>query len=423
MRSSSAMTMLASSMSWCCTVSSARSSAVTTMSSPPRACFSSAWSSSWKWVRVVAGTLADLAGDVGLRARIGRVGEDLLRVVELDDAAGAVLVLAELDGEERRLVRDTRRLLHVVRDDHDRVLPLQVQHEVLDLAGGDRVERRAGLVHQDHVGLDRQAAGDAESLLLAAGHAEGVGLEAVLHLVPQRRVVERALDDLVHAPLHAEHARAEGDVVVDRLRERVRLLEDHADPLAHLDGVHIGAVQILAVIENLALHGGPRDEVVHPVEAADYRRLPAAGGADQGRDLVDADVERDVADRRLGVVAHHDVLEVEDGLTGRLRLGLGALYGRRSVVAVMHVERAPQPWGLVLRLLLLLPPTLVGHPIRHSKSPTTSARIDSVARWRSRSCRAARSSAGGFPPRPAACSRSRRSRGARSSRRSGSASP
>ena len=59
------------------------------------------------------------------------------------------------------------------------------------------------------------------------------------------------LDDLVHVALHAEHARAERDVVVDRLRERVRLLEHHPDPLAHLDRVDVGAVEVLAVVEDL----------------------------------------------------------------------------------------------------------------------------------------------------------------------------
>ena len=94
-------------------------------------------------------------------------------------------------------------------------------------------------------GFDGQRARDAEPLLLAAGHAEGVGLEPVLDLVPERAAAQRALDDLVHVALHAQHPRAEGDVVVDRLGERVRLLEHHADPLAHLDGVDGRAVEVL----------------------------------------------------------------------------------------------------------------------------------------------------------------------------------
>src|SRR4051812_4535286 len=129
------MTMLASSTSWCCTVSSARPSASTTMSSPPRACCSS--SSSWFWnsARVVSGiALAHLSGDVGLGALVGRVGEDRVRVVELDDVADPVAVVLEHDREEGRLVGDTRRLLHVVGDDHDRVVLTQLDHQVLDLA-------------------------------------------------------------------------------------------------------------------------------------------------------------------------------------------------------------------------------------------------------------------------------------------------
>ena len=95
-------------------------------------------------------------------------------------------VLVDLDPEERGHVRDAGRLLHVVRDDHDRVVALELVHQVLDPRRRDRVERRRGLVHQDHVGLDREAARDAEPLLLAAGEAERDLLQPVLDLVPER---------------------------------------------------------------------------------------------------------------------------------------------------------------------------------------------------------------------------------------------
>ena len=38
--------------------------------------------------------------------------------------------------------------------------------------GRDRVEGRSRLVHQEHLGLDREGPGDAEPLLLAAGEVE-----------------------------------------------------------------------------------------------------------------------------------------------------------------------------------------------------------------------------------------------------------
>jgi hypothetical protein len=94
--------------------------------------------------------------------------EDLRRGVVLDEDARAS-AFGYLDAEERRHVGDARCLLHVVRDDHDRVVALQGVHEVLDARRGDRIERRSRLVHEQHVRLDGEAARDAEPLLLPAG--------------------------------------------------------------------------------------------------------------------------------------------------------------------------------------------------------------------------------------------------------------
>ena len=120
--------------------------------------------------------------------------------------------------------------------------------QVLDRGCRDRVERRGGLVEQHHIGLDRDRAGDAEALLLPAGEAERARLQAILDLVPERRAAQRALDSSVEVGLHPEVLRGPRDVVVDRLRERVRLLEDHADPAADLDAVRLRVVQVMTVI-------------------------------------------------------------------------------------------------------------------------------------------------------------------------------
>ena len=63
---------------------------------------------------------------------------------------------------------------------------------------------------------------------------------------------QRLLDDVVEALALPDDARPERDVVVDRLRERVRLLEHHADPAAHLDRVDVGARRGLAVVRESA---------------------------------------------------------------------------------------------------------------------------------------------------------------------------
>ena len=61
-------------------------------------------------------------GDVALGALVGGLGEDLLGRVVLDEDAVAAAVLLDLEAEERGHLGDARGLLHVVRDDHERVV-------------------------------------------------------------------------------------------------------------------------------------------------------------------------------------------------------------------------------------------------------------------------------------------------------------
>src|SRR5687767_2385922 len=75
-------------------------------------------------------------------------------------------ILHELaDVHERGVVADAGGLLHVVGDDDDGVVAAELVDQLLDLARRDRVERRARLVHQEHLGVGGDGAGDAEALL------------------------------------------------------------------------------------------------------------------------------------------------------------------------------------------------------------------------------------------------------------------
>ena len=104
--------------------------------------------------------------------------------------------------EEAGVIGDARGLLHVVRHDHDGATVLQLEDQILDLGGGDGIERGAGLVEQQHFRIHRQRARDAQALLLAAGKAVGRFVQLVLHLVPQRGAAQ--------ALLHADRAARRG---------------------------------------------------------------------------------------------------------------------------------------------------------------------------------------------------------------------
>ena len=67
---------------------------------------------------------------------------------------------------------------------------------------------------------------------------------------------------------------------------------------ADRDRVDVGRVDVVAVEQDLALDARARDQLVHAVERAQERRLAAAGGADQRRDLVRLDRHVDVLDRQ-----------------------------------------------------------------------------------------------------------------------------
>ena len=167
-------------------------------------------------------------------------------------------------------------------------------------------------------GSTRQGPGDAQPLLLAARQPDGRRLQPVLHLVPQRRAAAAIARRSRRGRLLVAHPRQPGtvgDVVVDRLRERVRLLEHHPDAPADLDGVDLAVVEVDAVVGDRALDPGPLDEVVHPVEAAQHRGLAAARGPDERGDLVPARRSRLTSGPRHGPVADAEVPDVEDDLS------------------------------------------------------------------------------------------------------------
>ena len=64
--------------------------------------------------------------------------------------------------KESREFRHARRLLHVMSDNHDRVFLFQLENQVFNFGGGDRIKSRSGLIHQQHFRFYRQSARNAK---------------------------------------------------------------------------------------------------------------------------------------------------------------------------------------------------------------------------------------------------------------------
>ena len=186
-----------------------------------------------------------------------------------------------------------------MRDDHDRKILLQLQGEILDLRGGDRVECGGRLIHEQDIRLDGQCTGDAETLLLSTGQTECGFSETILQLIPDRRLTKRGLDDLIELLLVADTVRTwtVGNIVIDRHRERIRLLEDHADPLTKCIDIDILLIDVLSIEEDLTIDATALHQVVHTVQRLEQRGLATAGRSDEGRDLIRRDVQIDVMKR------------------------------------------------------------------------------------------------------------------------------
>src|SRR5262249_10113438 len=107
----------------------------------------------------------------------------------------------------------------------------------------------------------------------------------------------------------------------DRLRERVRPLEHHADPPSDRDRVDAGTVNRIAVELDLAGDLAARDQLVHPVQGPQERRLAAARGSDQRGHVLADDVEADGPDGLLFAIGDGEIADHQLGRRDRLWLG------------------------------------------------------------------------------------------------------
>jgi hypothetical protein len=188
-----------------------------------------------------------------------------------------------------------------------------------------RVERAEGLVEEQHLGLHRQGAGDADALLHAARDLRGQPVERVRH-VHELEVAQHPLAPLRRRLAVAEH-------LVDRQRDVL----PHREPrqqrmvLEHDGAVGTGRVD-LATVEDHAAAGRPEQ----PGDDVQHRRLAAARVADQRDEFAARDLEVDAVE--------HPVLGAALALEHHVD-------PRQRQISVAHVE-APAQAALVPRVTM-----------------------------------------------------------------------
>ncbi len=171
-----------------------------------------------------------------------------------------------------------------------------------DLGLDHRIDRRGGVVEDEHPGLAQQSAGQRDALALAAREGDAPlahhGGHAQRHL-PHEPVGPGDRERAAH--LVVGDVGAQRDVLPERVGEQERLLEHQrhrrrqrlGDDLAQVDATHLhhpgGGV------------GQVGDQLAH-------RRLARAGRPDQGHDLARFDPHGDALEHQLvGHVAERDV--------------------------------------------------------------------------------------------------------------------
>ena len=197
-----------------------------------------------------------------------------------------------------------------MRHDDDGEIPAQLAYTLLDFLGGYGVESAGGFVHEQDVGLNGKGSGNAQPLLLAAGHAEGGFGKPVLDLVKNGGALQGLLDPARYKSFvfHTVDAQPVGHVFVNGLGKRIGLLENHAHTAAQLDHIGVRRVHIPAVEGDAPRHLTAGNEVVHTVETAEKGGFAAAGRADEGRDHALREIEVHVMQSLFSPVGDTDVI-------------------------------------------------------------------------------------------------------------------
>src|SRR5660398_209749 len=162
--------------------------------------------------------LSEPARNIVFSPSVPRISEDLARLPKLyQDSPPGGGILIHLSIEKGGLIQDPCGLLHVMSDYDYGIVLFQLLHQILNPHGGNGIQSRRRLIHEDDIGLHRNCPSNAETLLLPSGQSQSTLVELATYLIPQRSTTQRTLHQLIHVTSIAIYLGPEGDVVVNRL--------------------------------------------------------------------------------------------------------------------------------------------------------------------------------------------------------------
>ena len=230
--------------------------------------------SSRSWSVIVAASVATSGESM-------RRGRGIVDVVDGGDPARPAR-------EQHDAVAEAHRFAHVVRHEDDGLAGRRPQRFelVVQAVAGHRVERAERLVHQQHVGVLRERAGERGALAHAARELvrPALGEVAEVHHLEQLLRARPAL-----GARHARELQRELDVAAHgEPREERGLLEHQAGALgAHVDAARRGLVEAGDEVEQRALAAARRAEQAHELALLDVE-----GDAFERDDALAAGAER-----------------------------------------------------------------------------------------------------------------------------------
>ena len=182
-----------------------------------------------------------------------------------------------------------------MRHHNHRAALLQLANRRLNRGRARHIERRARLIEQQHVGLKRQRARDAQTLLLAAGKLERAAAHVAVDLAKQAHHIQIRLGGLAQAPTvpHSAKTQAISNIPLNRKRKRRGLL--HHEPHAGAQLVGAQMRRFLAAQKHVTAPSRPGHVFDRAVQTREQRRLSAARRPDNRRDATPPRLERHIA--------------------------------------------------------------------------------------------------------------------------------